>query len=152
MKCEYCDSYLSTVPENGVCPNCGGVLTEQSLPKPPFRLLKVPFGFLEMGQDAVRLYMRFPTKVIVTNDVSIPYDQIYDVSYIPATKWHKGILSVQSWERRYIPLPRTFGEHKLRDPSVYFEMKDSSYAGHAYTFLKQWAERNRMQEGKRREM
>ena len=143
MKCEYCDSYLAAIPANGVCPNCGGVVTEQNLPKPPFPLLKVPGGFLEMGQDAVRLYMRFVWKVVIINDVSIPYNQIYDVSYIPAAKWHKGILCVRSWQQRHVPLPRSFGEHKIRDSSIYFEMKDSSYAGHAYTFLKQWADLNR---------
>lgn len=26
MKCEFCDSIIKDVPDNGICPNCGGAL------------------------------------------------------------------------------------------------------------------------------
>lgn len=34
VKCEYCDSIIRNVPDNGTCPNCGAVLTKSSTKEP----------------------------------------------------------------------------------------------------------------------
>lgn len=34
MKCEYCDSIIRAIPDNGICPNCGAVLPESGAKNP----------------------------------------------------------------------------------------------------------------------
>ena len=34
MKCEYCGSFISPYPANGICPNCCAVLPPDDTPKP----------------------------------------------------------------------------------------------------------------------
>ncbi len=35
MTCQYCGSHLSDVPDNGICPNCGGALPARKAARQP---------------------------------------------------------------------------------------------------------------------
>lgn len=141
MKCEYCDSIIQSAPDDEKCPNCGGMLlTYVGFPKPPFSSKKVPWGIFELRKHSVRISLKHPK--VPRKDVTIFYSDIYDASYVPATTWLKGFLCIRDVKKRNVPLPRKFGEHRIRDDIVWFEACDNDVFYQAYTYLKECAEIN----------
>ena len=109
-------------------------------PNPPFKEKKVGTGFLRLGKSGVELSVKHP-KVPRIN-VLIPYDEIFDATFVPATKLFKGFLCVREKENRHIPLPRNRWERLLRDTYISFEWWDNVVFYQAYEFLKQCVQIN----------
>ena len=72
----------------------------------------------------------------------VPYNEIYDVSYVPATNWQTGFLCIRDWKSRNLPIPRTMWEKNVQDLMFWFEKKDNQDFYRAYVFLKKCAEIN----------
>ncbi|MBQ6840008.1 MAG: hypothetical protein IJO45_04895 [Oscillospiraceae bacterium] len=133
MKCEYCGSMIKTVPDNGICPNCGCTLKSER-PKPPFPMVEARGGFIELRDKWIRLCVKQPK--VPRIDITIPYDQIYDVSYVPANWWHYGFICVREKRNQHIPLPERFGQQRLGDTFAFIEEKNNDKFRQVYVFLK----------------
>ena len=142
MKCEYCDSYLSAVPENGVCPNCGGLLPERKplqFPEPPVGVYKDVGGYLQIEKEQVVFYRhRWPFTSRTVQMIS--FDEIYDVLYILPKALRCGAVCVRQWIDRNKPMP--LDDFTMDPTSVYFPQDDAVRFYPLYVFLKTCAERN----------
>ena len=145
-ECEYSGSPLSVeqerlaVAENTVKKECC------AFPEPPLTLKKVRWGTLEFSSESMHVRIRLPKRPLT--DKVIPYDEIFGVSYVPATKWLNGFLCVREWKDRYIPLPRKFSEMTLRNVTTWLEERDNDDFLRIYEFLKQCAAINAEQRQK----
>lgn len=139
------------------CPECGTQVrllesddTDQKekgvFPKPPFAMKKVRQGVLEFETDRVKLNVKPPK--VKRREMQIPYNEIFDVSYVPATTWLNGFLCLREWKSQHIPLPMKFSEGKKRDSIIWFEKKENVIFYRAYEFLKQCAAINAEQRQK----
>ena len=164
MKCEYCDSEVRIVPDNGICPNCGGVMpgtvrqtiplkqdSKPLFPHPPFEIVRNHVAYLEEGylkfdKSSVRLVTRLPK--VPKKDIIIPYHELFDVSYVPASKHFIGFLCVRIIADRHIPLPQTRWKKKLTDTMIWFTQKDNDDFYRAFVFLKEIARINASMRGK----
>lgn len=135
MKCQYCDSIIKNVPDNGICPNCGSALKTEP-PKPPFPMIKAQGGFVELNIQGIRLCVKHPRKP--RKDITILYEEIFDVSYVPANWWHNGFLCVREKKKQHIPLPRKFGQQWLGDTIAFFDEKKNDVFYQVYVFIKEW--------------
>ena len=106
-------------------------------PKPPFEQVNVAKGNLYFGKHSFVMAVRIPR--IPKKDVIISYDELYDVSLVPATKWLDGFLCVRKQADKNIPLPRTFLEKSLRDSIILFSQVYNDEFFCVYDFLKQCA-------------
>jgi len=153
MKCEYCDSMIRHVPDNGVCPNCGGVLpisvrqtipskqdSKPLYPKTPFAMQKGLFGYLELRERSLRLNVKKPYTPRI--DATIPYDELFDAAYVPATMWLQGFLCIRGWQNRYNTIPKTVWECSSYDTIMYFDQLDNEVFHRAFVFLKEIARIN----------
>ena len=141
MKCKNCGGQIEVVPENGNCPNCGHCLIDIRLyPTPPFLMKKVRYGYLEFEEHGVRLHTRLPKAPL--KDIFTPYTEIFDTSFVPATRWLIGFLCIRSVKEKHIPLPRTFWEKRNTDSLIWFEIHENVEFNKAYEFLKQCADIN----------
>ena len=143
MKCDYCGSIFQKLPEEGVCPNCGGIFptaeerkAKLKFPDPPLGIYKDAAGYLEVGPESVTFYRK---QFIKAYKRTIPYDQIVTVGFQPGKPWDSGHLCVREWQARNVPV--------LTDPSkiwdkttVYFRESYNEDFRKVYLFLKQCAE------------
>lgn len=150
MKCEYCDSIIRDVPDNGVCPNCGGMLaTEEnqqnkppevkmekkvrSLPAPPVGRYKDAAGYLEIGEDSITFCRQH---FIKAHKRTISYDDIYDVAYGPGVILNSGFLCVREWKDRNIPMPTCSADAVFDETAVYFVKSKNEMFRKLYEYLK----------------
>ena len=114
------------------CPECGTqvrlaesndtVQKEHSVfPEPPITLKKVRWGTLEFLGDSMQVIIKLPK--IPRKNLLISYDEILDVSYVPATKWLNGFLCVREWKERHIPIPKNHLESTLKNVTTWLEKK-----------------------------
>jgi hypothetical protein len=115
-------------------------------PEPPITLKKVRWGTLEFTCDSMRVRIRLPRRPLT--DILILYDEIFDVSYVPATTWRNGFLSVREWKDRHVPIPKRFSEMTLRNTTTWLEKKDNHDFYYIHKFLKQCAAINTAQKQK----
>lgn len=141
-ECEYCGSPLSGEQVQLTADDTG----QSIYPKPPFALKRVRWGVLEFENDSMSVWVKLPKVPHI--DVHIPYNEIFGVSYVPATKWLNGFLCVREWKDRYIPLPRKFSEMTLRNVTTWLEERDNDDFLRIYEFLKQCAAINAEQRQK----
>lgn len=109
-------------------------------PKPPLKQVNVAKGYLKFSESNFLMAVRIPR--IPKKDVIISYDELYDVSLVPATKWLDGFLCVRKQADKNIPLPRTFLEKSLRDSIILFSQVYNDEFFCIYDFLKQCANIN----------
>jgi len=119
--------------------------TELTFPEPPFEIVRNHVAYLEEGylkfdKSSVRLVARLPR--VPKKDIMIPYHELFDVSYVAATRHWIGFLCVRKWADRHIPLPKIFWEKKLRDTMIWFAQKDNDDFYRAFVFLKEIARIN----------
>ena len=159
MKCEYCDSIIKPVPDNGICPNCGGVLGEEErrecealvFPEPPVGVYKDAAGYLEIAQDSVTFYRnQWPIKKSIRQ--TIAFRDIYAVSYVEARPFMSGSLCVRQWKDRNVPMV-SGADAVMDETSVYFRKEKNQIFYQVYLFLKQCeqivkAAENRKQDSK----
>lgn len=148
MKCEYCDSYLAAIPVGGVCPNCGGVLSETdwdaekkltlSFPEPPVGIYKDAAGYLEIRTDSVTFCRE--RQILGNSVVTIPFDELYRVSFGNPQPWSAGFLCVRSWQDRHTPLAEQGKDAVTDETSVYFREEKTEMFFRVYSFLWQCAE------------
>lgn len=147
MKCEYCDSYLATVPENGVCPNCGGALSalKSEHPLAPIGMYMGTHG--RIGMDAMTIQKRIPGKGECIR--TIPYGQIHRVFLAKATVSYFGGdgFPKMGWlcirEKKDAMLPNAVGSNAIEDEtSITLSLQDNQWAEQLYVFFEKWAERN----------
>jgi hypothetical protein len=148
VKCEYCDSVIKTVPDNGICPNCGGVLPEQTtckekrrhnlkFPEPPIGTYEDVGGFLKIEKDSVTFYRR-RSYSHEESCITIPFNEIYAAHHLPASFFLRGVICVRRWEDRYSPPSR---RRLLSDKTlVFFNPEDEHKFIPPYQFLKKCAE------------
>ncbi|MBQ6840007.1 MAG: hypothetical protein IJO45_04890 [Oscillospiraceae bacterium] len=143
MKCEYCGSMIKTVPDNGICPNCGGTLQKMS------KELRFPFPNWEhrcfLGRTSFRekeVCFRFSIW-LDKKPIAVPYDQIIDVAYgAPTFSW-KGYLCIRTSENPFTPMPERIQDITNDDIAVCFTQKYEKEFFRIYGFLKKCAEENR---------
>ena len=137
------------------CPNCGRDCGEAKFcsecgqniyPKPPFAEKSVLRGDLVFGEQEVILITRLPRVQEAT--YVFPYDQIFDTTFVPATRWFTGFLCIRDWKNRFIALPERQGQKNCMDSMIWFEERDNVTFYRAYEFLKQWAAINARQRKK----
>ena len=139
MKCPYCDSRVSPVPDNRVCPHCGGPLggvKELQFPEPPLGKYKQTFGFMEIQECGLRFYEKF---LLSKKDRFVPYSDLLDVYYAPC-ETNLGILCIRDKRSKYLPVPNTPMEASADMTSVIFTSRENERYRIAYEFLKQCAE------------
>jgi hypothetical protein len=148
MRCEYCDSVIKTVPDNGICPNCGGVLPKNAehsgkgilFPEPPVGVYKEPNGYLEIGNNSITFH-RHPWPVAPKTERTILFEEICTVSFEYPKPFSSGTMCVRGWQDRYLPLAR--GTDAVTDPTaVYFGDAKTNTFRRLYEFLKQCADLN----------
>ena len=115
-------------------------------PKPPFALKRVRWGVLEFENDSMSVWVKLPK--VPPIDVRIPYNEIFGVSFVPATKWRNGFLCVREWKERHIPIPMSHWESTLGNVTTWLEEKDNDDFLRIYEFLKQCAAINAEQRQK----
>lgn len=139
------------------CPECGTRLClvvssvakgekENAFPELPLTKKRVRWGVLEFENDSMSVWVKLP--MVPPIDVHIPYNEIFDVSYVPATFWLNGFLCVREWKERHIPIPKSHWESTLGNVTTWLEEKDNDDFLRIYEFLKQCAAINAEQRQK----
>ena len=152
MKCPYCDSRVSPVPDNRVCPHCGGTLggverkKKFPFPKPPLGVNKGIWGCMQIEDQGIR-FIKKPLFCEKT-DSFILYEDILRVQFIPDTFWTMGLLSIRSKQDRELPFPSCLSDGISDSTSIGFYYDIDGKFRCAYEFLKQCAEiANKAREG-----
>jgi len=146
MKCEYCDSIIKPVPDNGICPNCGGVLGEERrrecealvFPEPPVGMYSGGLDYVIIGEDYVKLYAKYSFGRIIDREIS--FDEIYAVKFIPGTFFKIGFLCVRERKDAEIPLPATYKEAINDVSTIGFDTSCNEKFYSVYLFLKKCAD------------
>ncbi len=136
------------------CPECGtqlcitepdyiGIRAERMFPEPPLEQINSRLGMLELNTDS--LFVSVQPPYLPLREIWIAYDEIFAVSYLPATWWRNGFLCVREWKDRHIPVPKRFLEMTSGNVTIWFEQKDNREYESVYEFLKQCAEINATQ-------
>ena len=143
MKCQYCDSIIKNVPDNGVCPNCGGAFggakrrnsIELVFPEPPVGVYKDAAGYLEIAQDSVTFYRnQWPAEQNIRQ--TIAFRDIYAVSYVAARPFMAGSLCVRQWKDRNVSLV-SGADAVMDETAVYFKKEKNQMFYEIYLFLKE---------------
>ena len=108
--------------------------------KPQQTMLRVPEGYLSLEDDCVHMLAKLPR--VPKKDILIKYRELYDVSYVPATRYLKGFLCLRDWEHREKPLPQSFWNKSLTDSLIWFSQQENEVFHKAFMFLKKIAEEN----------
>lgn len=140
MKCPYCDSRVSPVPDNRICPYCGGSLGEPEelrFPTPPLWDYKQPIKYVEVEKDRISFRFHF---LGVKDHYTILYEDIAAVRFEPATKASLGFLSVRDWRNRHVPFPNVHQDASKDKTSVVFGDFFNERFQQLYEFLKQCVE------------
>ena len=141
MKCPYCDSRVSPVPDNRVCPHCGGTLGDRRKPKfpdPPLGVYKGVSGYMEIREESVFFFKKFAFGE--TLQCEIPYEELIGVFMDSPSIFFAGFLCVRSWEKRHVPFSQKWMESVNDEAAVGFHYEDKKKYTRAYEFLKQCAE------------
>ncbi len=137
MICSYCDSRVSPVPDNGVCPHCGGVLDKPKFPDPPIGKYKDAAGYIEIGEKSVTFCRKHFFKA---HKKTVPYSEIYAVAYQPGKPFDSGYLCIRQWQDRHLPMPAG-ARDVIWDPTgVYFTQHRNAQFHKVYMFLRQCAD------------
>ena len=148
MICPYCDSLIRNLPDNRTCPQCGAALggcigekpvlkKDLVFPEPPVGVYKDVGGYIAVEKDSITFYRHrwpFTRKTYRT----IPFHEIYAVSYIAPTTVMCGAVCVRQWQDRHIPLPTN--DFSTDETSVYFAGHKAKAFMPVYHFLKQCAD------------
>ena len=145
MKCEYCDSIIRVIPDNGICPNCRAVLTDADaakekiiknlkFPDPPIGTYNDAMGFLKIQKDSVVFYRRyFPVDKAC---VEIPFSDIYAAYHLPAGFLRLGVICIRQRENRHVPPSR---DYTADNTLVCFGALEEEKFMPVYSFLKECA-------------
>ena len=159
MKCPYCDSRVSPVPDNRVCPHCGGPLGEPKspdlplaepkeycFPTPPLGVYKGVSGHMEIKEKSVFFFKKLSSGKLL--ECEVPYEELASVFMDPPSVFFAGFLCVRSWQDRHIPFSKKRLECIYDEAAVGFYYEDKKKYTRAYEFLKQCAEiANKVREG-----
>lgn len=146
MKCEYCDSLIKNVPENGICPNCGGALgiedrhsTELRFPDPPVGIYVDPAGdYIEISDTYIKTFKDIPLgKDVVTE---IPFDTIYSVKFEPGAYFKMGFLCVRRLDDIEIPMPVKHSQAIKDNTTIVLSSTNNEKFYPVYLFLKKCAD------------
>lgn len=143
LKCEFCDSIIKIAPDSGVCPNCGGFLTEQEVvkestlknlkfPEPPIGTYDDALGFVKIQKDSVVFYRRYFPKDKAC--VEVPFSDIYAAYHLPAGFLRLGVICIRQWENRHIPPDR---DYTTDNTLVCFGEQEEEKFMPVYLFLKE---------------
>lgn len=137
MICLYCNSRVSPVPDNGVCPHCGCVLDKPKFPDPPIGKYKDAAGYVEIGEKNVTFCRKHFFKA---HKKAVPYSEIYAVAYQPGKPFESGYLCIRQWQDRHLPMPAEV-QDVIWDPTgVYFAQHRNAQFHKVYIFLRQCAD------------
>lgn len=142
MNCPYCDSRISNLPDNQVCPHCGAPLGEMNAPKrlsfpePPLGTYRQTFGFMEVQAHGLRFYQKF---LWDTLDRFVPYSELTAVCFVPGGK-KLGFLSVRDTQNENLQMPSVSREAAGDMTSVIFNSMENDRYCKVYDFLKQCAD------------
>ena len=110
MKCEYCESEIRIVPDNGVCPHCGAALQMEKqklqFPESVIGVYYTAWQRCEIGPNHIRIVR----KVFEKSDYRISLDDIRAVSFVPGTGFHSGFLCVRTKSNMEKPMPMSTGQ------------------------------------------
>ena len=142
MICPYCDSRIGVLPDNRSCPHCGAPLSAEKqnkpiFPEPPIGVYKDAAGYLEIGKDTVTFFRK---PFFRGYKRTIPFEEIYAVSYNPGADFCAGYLCVRQWQDRHLPMPTRVQDVVTDATGVYFKKSQNEKFYIVYTFLKQCAD------------
>jgi hypothetical protein len=129
------------MPEDGHCPNCGASVSEitsapLAFPPPPIGIYKDAAGYLEITKNCVI----FCRKQLVTEHIrTIPFREIYGVSYAPGRPLQSGFLCVREWKDRNMPFPDKPLHAADDETAVYFRQEKNATFEKLYLFLNECA-------------
>lgn len=140
MKCGYCDSVLRKIPEDGCCPNCGALISpvcrrnlDIRFPAAPVGRYKDAAGYLEITEDSVTFYRKHFIKGYAR---TIPFRELYDISFDEGKAWSAGYLCVREWQDRQNPTIQDAAEAVFDATSVYFPLMQNTQFEQLYQYLK----------------
>ena len=149
MKCEYCDSIIRIVPDNGVCPHCGGMLpikrSLREFPNPPIGKYVDQSDFIEICDTYVRIYIKYWGEDL---DSIIFYKDICDVAFKESGSIRGGFISIRERCNSSIPMPKTtLQAYSDRSSFCFYDEEKNAVFYSVYTFLKKCAEVAQASEG-----
>lgn len=147
MICPYCDNEYRIAAAPQVCSHCGAQLPSYdeilerrhingrnlTFPEAPIGKYKGAGAYLLIHKDGV---------VFSKKNRTIPFHEIYDVSYSPGEMSRQGFLCVREWEDRRTPLSTEPIEVLKDDTAISFYLKNKDEFHYVYTFLKQCTDLN----------
>ncbi len=140
MRCPYCGS-KDTLQPSGKCFACGKVLLKQEeCTQPPFEKYEVPQGYLALGEHSVRLSAKQMMGQMI--DLELEYRDLYDVSYMPGSRWEKGSLCLRGRNYKCIGLPLCSGDIMWGEKRISFNKEHNEAFYRAFLYLKGIAESN----------
>lgn len=150
MKCEYCDSEIQKVPDNGICPNCGGVLPEDqqkqpvqklklAFPKPPIGMYKAGDEYMQLGEYGMRINKRYLVNEYKSDRV-IPYCEIAEVFFSEGRTLNPGFLCVRTQADKFKPFPVTRQDAMGDSGTILVHKCNNEKYYEIYLFLKKCAE------------
>lgn len=140
MRCPYCGS-KDTVLSSDKCFACGKVLLKQEeCTQPPFVRYEVPQGYLQLGEHSVRLSAKQLMAQMI--DVELEYRDLYDVSYMPGSRWEKGFLCLRGRKYKHIGLSFSSNDIMWGEKRISFKKEHNEAFYRAFLYLKGIAETN----------
>ena len=109
---------------------------ELKFPEPPIGIYKDAAGYIEIGDHSVT-FLRNLWPLAPKSKLTIPFDEIYAVSYAKGVTLNSGFLCVRSWQDRYIPLCDNSTDAVLDKTSVYFRKTKNEEFYRLFVFLKE---------------
>lgn len=148
MICPYCDRVLADAQELSNCPHCGGnlpacqdpeelrrtVAKTLTFPNPPIGKYQDADGYLEIGTDSLTIFSR---PYLKSYKRTIPFYDLYAVSYKDGRPFCSGFLCIREWKDRHLPLMTNSFDAVSDETSLYFRHEKNMVFRKVYDFLNQ---------------